>query len=374
MKYPLLIPVFIVSFFLHSCKNTEVTAPEEEVPVEITLNAEQQSGAGIIISKPEVQILSSRLACNGRIETPPYSRAKVSSLLNGYVKKIDIYDGKFIRKGEVIALLEHPDFLQLQHDYLLEKSRYRYLSLDYDRQSKLNDQNINSEKELQRVRSEWEQSGITLNYLASMLAMLGVEAEKLNDSSISSLFAIKAPIDGYAEGISIALGQFVNPEEIIVELVNRNEFLIVLQVFEKDIARVEAGQRVTFICPNPESQVTYHYGKIIYSGQKIDETSRTFQVYASPDEDYANMRHGMMIRADIGISGVSSLTVPVEAIVYSDNGEYVFIREGEKFRPVRVETGISDRGFIEIVNSGDLENRDIVIAGGVYLMAEMQKE
>jgi cobalt-zinc-cadmium efflux system membrane fusion protein len=294
--------------------------------------------------------------------------------MNGYIKEISVHDGKFVNKGEVIAVLEHPDFLQLQSDYLMEKSRYGFLNLDYERQLKLNKQNINSNKEFQRVKSEWEQSGIRLGSLKSRLEMLRVDIDRISASSISPLFSVKAPISGYCEGISIALGQFVRPDEIVVEVVNRVEFLIVLKVFEKDIASVLPGQSVNFLCPDPGSQVVSHLGKVIYSGQKIDETSRTFQVYASPNEDYENMRHGMMIRANIELSGVSVLTVPTEALVYSDQGEFLFIREGEIFRPVKVQTGLSDSGYIEIVNRNDIEGKDIVLKGGVYLMAEMQKE
>ena len=137
---------------------------------------------------------------------------------------------------------------------------------------------------------------------------------------------------------------------------------------------MEPGQKVSFLCPDPQSVSTYHFGRVIYTGQKIDETSRTFQVYASPDEDYPNMRHGMMIRADIELTGSRQISVPVEAIVYSSDGEFVFIREGDRFSPVRVETGEGDRGYVGIKNGDKISGHDIVIAGGVYLLAEMQKE
>lgn len=373
MKYRLAI-VLILVISASSCKTTVEPDENQEAPTGVVLSVEQQEEAGIIIGRAEERTLSGRLACNGRIETPPNSRARISSLMNGYVKEIRVYDGKFVNRGEVLAVLEHPDFLSLQEEFLLEKSRNEFLRLDYERQKGLNDKNINSEKEMQRVRSEYEQSGIKLSSLRSMLEMLGADAEHLNSDNLSTRFQLKAPIGGFVEGITIALGQFVQPDEVIVELVNRNEFLIVLQVFEKDIASVEPGQKVSFLCPDPQSVVTYHYGRIIYTGQKIDETSRTFQVYASPDDDYPNMRHGMMIRADIELTGSRQLSVPVEAIVYSSDGEYIFVREGDRFRPVRVETGAGDRGFVGILNGDELAGREIVIEGGVYLLAEMQKE
>lgn len=374
MKYHLPILVVIVSLLLFSCKGKEEEIIVETTPAEVRIDASLQADAGIVMSKPEIRELSGRLACNGRVETPPSSRARISSLINGYVRQIYIYDGKLVKKGDVIALLEHPDFIQLQQDYLIEQSRYKFLSLDYERQTVLGEKSINSRKELERVRSEWEQSGVRLGSLKSMLTMVGVDSDRLNESNIKTTFGIRAPIEGYAEGISIALGQFVRPEEIIAELVNRREFLIVLQVFEKDITSVEPGQRVSFHCPDPRQQDLYNYGKVIYTGQKIDEISRTFQVYASPEKENENMRHGMMIRADIELTGVSVLTVPVEALVYSERGEYLFVREGEIFRPVRVETGLTDRGFVEIVNREVIENMEVVVKGGVYLMAEMQKE
>ena len=86
------------------------------------------------------------------------------------------------------------------------------------------------------------------------------------------------------------------------------------------------------------------------------------------------MRHGMLIRADIQIEGIPAMTLPAEAIVYSDQGDMVFIKEEGKFRPVSVETGISEGGITEIVNWKELEGKEIVLKGGVYLLSALRAE
>jgi len=372
MKYIYILMIISLVTVISSCNREEQSEPVGETPSVITLDDKQMESAGIETGYMRETTLTSKISCNGNIETPPSNRAKISSLMSGYVKEIFVFDGKYVTKGENIALLENPEFLMMQKEYLTEKSRLDYLEQNYQRQTELNEKNINALKEYQRVKSEWEQSQVSLASLEENLKILGCNTDELSIGNLVSVFSVKAPINGYIEGINIAIGQFVQPAEVITELVNRKEFLIVLRVFEKDIARIMQGQVVSFLCPDPRSMVKEHFGKVIYSGQKIDQISRTFMVYAKPDEDYENLRHGMMIRADIHVEDKDVMTLPVESVVYSDQGEIVFIKDGNSYRPVKIETGITDNERVEIINHQDLEGREIVLKGGVYLLSAIK--
>ena len=54
-------------------------------------------------------------------------------------------------KGEVIAVLENPEFIQLQQDYLDYKSQLIYLKEELERQQELAKENVNAKKTLQKA-------------------------------------------------------------------------------------------------------------------------------------------------------------------------------------------------------------------------------
>ena len=64
------------------------------------------------------------LKLNGMIDVPPQNLVSVAIIpLGGYLKSSSLLPGKLEIKGQVIAVIENPQFIQLQQDYLMAKSK-----------------------------------------------------------------------------------------------------------------------------------------------------------------------------------------------------------------------------------------------------------
>lgn len=65
---------------------------------------------------------------NGIVEVAPQSRATLSAPLGGYIKSAGFIPGQMVSKGEVVAVLENKEFIDLQQNYLQSKSQYLFFN------------------------------------------------------------------------------------------------------------------------------------------------------------------------------------------------------------------------------------------------------
>ena len=108
--------------------------PHEETAVkEVALNEAQYNAAGVALGTFSMKNLSDVVNANGYTKLPPQNQADISVHLGGVVQTIKVIEGEFVKKGEVLATIESPEFAKLQEAYLTSKSNLEFLSLEYDR-------------------------------------------------------------------------------------------------------------------------------------------------------------------------------------------------------------------------------------------------
>src|SRR6187549_2806185 len=89
---------------------------EEEDMVELT-NAQYKT-AGIELGEIEMRTISGTIPASGMLDVPPQSKVSVSAPMGGFVKSTDLLQGSRVEKGQVVAVMQHQDYIQLQQDYL----------------------------------------------------------------------------------------------------------------------------------------------------------------------------------------------------------------------------------------------------------------
>jgi membrane fusion protein, heavy metal efflux system len=140
--------------WLSSCssKGSAETATAEETKTEeadmVDLSEDQFKTVNIQYGAVEEKNLSSVIRASGVLDVPPQQLLTVSSPYGGTLKNTDLLQGKPVVKGEVIAVLENPEFIQLQQDYLDYKSQLIYLKEELERQQELAKENVNAKKNL----------------------------------------------------------------------------------------------------------------------------------------------------------------------------------------------------------------------------------
>ena len=65
---------------------------------------------------------------NGQMIISPEQHATVSSTIGGRIHSLNIMPGKAVTRGQVIATLDNPDFIELQQEYLEASAQLEYLA------------------------------------------------------------------------------------------------------------------------------------------------------------------------------------------------------------------------------------------------------
>ena len=100
-------------------------------PVRVSLTQAQYEVAAIRLAQPRARTLSTTLKVNGTLDVPAQNLVSVSVPFGGYIRQIRLEPGMRIRKGQTLAVLENPDYIQFQQDYLVTKAKLEYADLEF---------------------------------------------------------------------------------------------------------------------------------------------------------------------------------------------------------------------------------------------------
>jgi membrane fusion protein, heavy metal efflux system len=347
MRYIVLI-IWIILMVACSSKKAEEQTPGEQDAEFVSLTDEQIKNAGIQTGIIEKKLLNSELKVNGLVDVPPQNIVSVSFPLGGYLKTTRLLPGMHVNKGEVIAMMEDQSLVQLQQDYLIAVARLQYLEKEYERQKLLNENKVNADKIFQQAQSDFSSQKVLVRGYAEKLRLISINPDRLNENSISRSVPVYSPINGFVSKVNVNIGKYVNPSEVLFELINPDDMHAALTVFEKDIAKIKSKQKV-FVSFVDEPEVEYEC-EVLLITKNVDD-NRSALVHCHFEKQPERLLPGMFLNARIKVSNVESLAVPDEAVVRYGNSQYIMAAEGKNsFRLVLVETGVKDAGMVEVMS------------------------
>ena len=241
--------------------------------------------------------LNNDVVFNGTFVLPPQQQASITLSINGIVKETSLIPGKYVRKGELLAKLENPEFIDLQQVYLDATAQCEYLELEYKRQEVLAKEEAASQKKFQQSKADYLSMKSKLEATAAQLTLLGIVPEELLKSGIQPLLQVKAPISGYISDVAMNIGKYIQPGEALCEVIDKSAPLLCLTTYEKDLADMKVGSPVQFRVNGMGK--TVFKATLVSIGQKVDEVSRSLEVYARIDDVNQQFRPGMYVTARI---------------------------------------------------------------------------
>jgi len=337
----------------------------------IQLTDIQIKNAGIVTGSLEQKQVSSVLKVNGKIEVPPQNVVSISVPMGGYLKNTDLLVGMNVRKGQLLAVMEDQQYIQLQQDYLTAKSRINFLENEYLRQKDLNQSKASSDKVYQQSEAEFRGQRVLLSALAEKLKLAGINPEKLGENNISRTINIYSPISGYVSKINSNIGKYVSPTEVMFELINPTDIHLALKVFEKDVDKLFIGQKImTFTNNRPDKK---YVSEIIMIGKDLTADRATEVQCHFQNYDKA-LIPGTYMNAEVEIKNNSAYVLPEDAIVRYEGKHYAFIKKAaNEFEMKEVQIGNTENGFTELLNP-DKSNQNFVVKGAYSVLMSLKNK
>jgi membrane fusion protein YbhG len=255
---------------------------------------------------------------------------KVPALTGGKIINMNIKEGQFIEKGQLIAVVDTLE-LTINKDQVsasLEEiavqteiaknnlsridNDYKYVKDKYDRMNKLYISNSIPKQSLDDVKNKYEsvESALVsakqnLNSVGAkrkqLEAQLKLIQKKINDAKIISPFA------GYITSKFFEAGEAIMPLSPVVEIINTKKMETDIYVSETQLPEINLGQEVTINIDGTEKNLT---GKIDWISPESEFTpktiltpeTRTSLVYAvkvAIDNPDGLLKHGMPVVVEL---------------------------------------------------------------------------
>ncbi|MDV3559538.1 efflux transporter periplasmic adaptor subunit [Elizabethkingia anophelis] len=368
----ILLPVLGI-LLLVQCQNKPKEDVKQAVVNEsntVVLTDAQLKNAAVETVRLSEKNIATVLKLNGKIDVPPQNLISVSVPLGGFLKSTRLLPGMYVRKGETIAVMEDPQYIKLQQDYLQAKSKLHFAQLDYQRQKDLNQSQASSDKVMQTAQAEVNNQQIMMNALAQQLRLININPNSLNANKITKTIPVYSTINGFVSKVNVNIGKYVNPADILFELVNPNDLYLNLKVYENDIDKLKIGQKL-MAYSNAEPDKKYE-GEIILISKDISSDGIS-EVHCQFDPYNKSLLPGMYMNAEIETKISFAHAVPEESIVNFEGKDYVFVQTARQtYKMLPITVGGKENGFVQIVNDTDFTDKNIVSKNAYTLLMKLK--
>ncbi len=370
-----LLYIISASFFFLGCNDAPMEATQEAATGQeqtmVSLSKEAETNAGITTGFASFEKLPSLLKVNGLVDVPPQSLVSISFPYGGYLKNTELLPGRPVKKGQVIALMEDQSYVQLQQDYLQAVARLNLLKLDYQRQVELREGDASSKKTFETAKTELEMQQVRVKGLSEKLLILGVPPQTLTVDNISRTVPLRSPITGFVKSVFVNVGKYVNPSDVLFEIVDPEHIHGSLTVFEKDQHLVKQGQKLDiFTSAHPDKP---YRGEVILVSKDVD-SNRGVTVHCHFIGNHSDLIPGMYISATIQTESQLLPLVPESAVVRFNGKQYIFtVQDSGQYRMAEVTLGESHDGKVALTaNYLDWAKQKVVLTGAYALLGKLK--
>lgn len=371
--------LFFLVTTLMSCSNdpkveSQNITTEINAPTKVNLTKEQAVLAQLVIEPIKLGKMKGTVHLNGLVDVPPTGIASVSIPMGGYVQDINLIPGTYVKKGQVLATVKDPAYVQLQENYLATKAKLSYLQQDLDRQKSLLTQEAVSKKAFQQVQVEFNANSIQLKALSEQLKLINIQPELLSTENMTSLVKLISPISGYITKVNINRGKYVTPSDILLEIMDPNDIHAAITIYEKDIANFRVGMKgIVSLTQDPSR--TYPV-TILAVSQNINE-DKTGLLHCHFDQVPKNVLPGMFLTADLIVESQEAILIPIGAVQRFQGKDYIFFQNApNEFEAIAIEINQSNKDFVS-VNKQDAKDwigKQVVTKNGFSLLGMLMNK
>jgi membrane fusion protein, heavy metal efflux system len=312
----------------------------------------------------------SYIEATGSVQADLEGTSKILSPLAGVINRIDFKVGDRVHKGDPLIAVTTPDVTDAYSSYLSALTQVRQAERIYNLNKQLFEIGAVTRNDLLNSEAAYRQLTAVMEGLKSKLEIYGF---KTDDDAIGKkqnridTILIKAPMSGYIADIQIHLGDKVDTATPLMTLADPNKIVVVANIYDTDIQKVNKGSSVTFYVdtfPN-----TAFNGVVTYVSDVSDADLKTVKTFIKVSDKKSLFKQNMFLQLKIeGEKRVLPL-IPQSAMVYKEGKFYVYYSSADgkqnlkEIKPVKEVPGklMAVEGIAEgeeiIVTAIDLEKQ-----------------
>lgn len=310
----------------------------------------------------------------------------LSSEVIGKVAELFVEEGDVVDTGQLVLRVDDENFLAGQDQAEaavrlnvidIERQEVRIVNLErqFARSQRLHEQDLIGDEEFDAITNQLELARIDLKSSRERLAQAEAQLDQVNDQL--SRTQIISPIDGVITSLDIKVGETAIasstniPGSSLMTIANPASIYTEVLVDEADVANIAVGQRAEIVAIAYPDQPMQGVVRFIANTAKVapgrQGLSFTVKIDITDPGDVV-LRPGMSCRAEIFTRQDQQVdAVPIQAIIFEEDRSelrsehYVFVNDGGVARKTRVDVGLSDDEYQELLSDID---RDVEVIVG----------
>lgn len=345
--------VIPISLFICSC-----TGSEEEIRPQLRNLTEAVYASGVVVPEDEYSVVSAAEGFLTRSLVKEGDSIRAGQSL--FIVENDQYDAQLTGAGKLLEKTipvtsgdNAPLVRELKMRLDASLSRLHNDSVQHARYSKLYQQDAISASSYDRQRLQFDIARKEVASLQQQLEQQRLNAAlQLQQANNQVLLArtsqqngvVKSRGDGVVYEIYRKTGDIVHPTQPIA-LVGRGNMVARLLVDEDDLERVRIGQQVIIKMDAFPGQTFTGTLQRIYP--ILNRVEQSFRVDVHFDEMPAAILYGLNVEANIVVKkDEPAIVIPRTALL---KGDSVLVKRGKTVGKVKVETGITDEKWVQVV-------------------------
>lgn len=333
---------------------------------QIQITEEQFENLGITTGRLQAIKEVPVLYAPGRVIVPPNNDYIVSAAQAGLISKLEVAIGDRVQRGQVLAVINSPELLALQRQYLKAISEQQLAGAVYRRDKKLLAEGVISDSRWDQTRNRYGIANSVVNESEQLLQIAGMSEAAIQQLAsrrrLSSQLEVYSPITGVVLDKMAGVGTRISGQTPLYRVADIERLWLEINIPQERIGDIKAGDQVRVVHSSIEA-------KISLLGQGVDPQNQTVLARAIIEDSHNQVRPGQSVNTQI-IKAVEGLAfnVPNQAIAQREGQSYIFVRNDQGFRVhrIRVIGKQDDESFI----SGDLAGDEVIaVRGGVSLKA-----
>ncbi len=347
----------------------------------VELPSKALEAIGLKTVPAQERALGNQIRATAIIKPNEYRMAHVSPRIPGKAIAVQAQLGDVVAAGDVLAELDSIDLGERKSAFLQARANLEVARRNYRREERLYTQHISSEKEYLEAKGEFERSDAAYRAAREALRLVGLSDNEIDavnwSGGKSSLahFPLLAPFAGTVIERHITIGELIEPSQTPYTIADLTNVWVLLDVYEKDLARVHIGDDVRVGVEAYPGEA--FGGKVTYLSSLLDPATRTAQARVEIDNQDGRLRPGMFATAaitDTAVHGRKALVIPRDAVQRVHGKPVAFVEEKPGVYAARdLSLGVEAGSDVEVL-AGITAGESVVSEGAFYLKSTLLKE
>lgn len=321
--------------------------------------------------------LDAPIELTGEIRVNELRTVHLSSRVEGVVTATMVDIGEKVEPSQVLFEVDSVELGESEMAFIEAKAVLAIARKNHQRQKKLLDAGITSEREYLEARQALEKATVEHAAKRKKLLLLGLSEKNIKNihkkvkGDQFGRIESRTPLKGTVIGLHAPVGELLEPGEEVVTVSDLGSLWVWVDVYEDDLGMVidhhsRGDLRATVevkAWPGEEFE-----GVVDLVGAVMDESTRTVKARILLPNPDGRLRPGMFGQVRVYVpSEDGALAVPVQAVLSDEGREFVFVHVDDEYYVRReVKTGRRAEGFVEVLEG--VESGQAVVVRGAFLL------